>query len=130
MFIIFAFTICPNLSSSSGFVTLFKEVISELCTNPSNPFSISTKAPNGANFITLHVTISFTLYLFAKANQGFSPFKGYSKAIFLSSLLNDFILTSISSFILNLSSSFWFLSHNNSDICANPVVIPKSTNTP
>ena len=101
--IIFALIICPNCNSSSGFTTLFKEVISELCTNPSNPFSISKNAPKDANFETLQVTISVILYLSARANQGFSPFKGYSKLILFSSLLKSFIFTYISSFTLNLS---------------------------
>jgi len=116
MLIIFALTVCPICNSSSGFTTLFKVVISELCTKPSNPFSNSKKAPKDANFTTLHVTISFILYLSIKANHGFSPFKGYSKLIFFSSLLKDFIFTSISLFMLNLFSNFSFLSHNNSDI--------------
>jgi len=106
IFIIFALTICPNCNSSSGFTTLLKTVISELCTKPSKPFSISTKAPNGTNFTTLQVTISFRLYFSTKVNHGFSPFNGYSKLIFLSSLLKPFIFTSISSFTLNFSSSF------------------------
>ena len=106
MFMILALIVCPNCNSSSGFITLFNDVISELCTRPSNPVSISKNAPKDANFTTLHVTISFILYLSANENQGFSPFNGYSKLIFLSSLLKDFIFTSIYSFILNLSSSF------------------------
>ena len=130
MLIIFALTFCPIFNSSSGFTTLFNVVISELWTKPSNPFSISTNAPNAANLTTSQVTTSLTLYLFAKPNQGFSPFPGYSKAIFLSSLSNDFTFTSIVSFTLNLFSKFSVLSHTSSDLWAKPFVTPKSTNTP
>ena len=78
IFIIFALTICPIFSSSSGLTTLLKLVISELWTKASNPSSISKKAPNGAYFTTLQVTISFILYFSLKLIHGFSPFNGYS----------------------------------------------------
>ena len=37
---------------------------------------VSGNAPKAANFTTLQVTTSLILYLFARENQGFSPFNG------------------------------------------------------
>ena len=55
--IIFAFTFCPTLSSSSGFDIFFSHIC-EICTKPSTPFSNSANAPNGTNLEIFTFTTS------------------------------------------------------------------------
>src|SRR6266511_1472319 len=65
-----AWTSSPFLSTSEGCLMRFVQDMSETCTRPSTPSSISTNAPKSVRLRTLPETESPTLYLARTPSQG------------------------------------------------------------
>src|SRR3712207_8817143 len=62
----------PPRSTLFPYTTLFRSASSEMCTSPSTPSRISTKAPNVTTLVTLPSSSSPTLYIETTRCQGSS----------------------------------------------------------
>src|SRR5882724_4343866 len=116
-----ASTVWPFFNSSAGFVTLRDHDISETCTMPSMPSSISTNAPKFVRLRTLPVIFVPGGYFFGTCDHGLASSWRMPRDIFCSSRLISSTSASISSPTFSTSDArATRLVQESSDTCTMP----------
>src|SRR5581483_3474312 len=124
-----ASTRLPTLTISFGCLNLLVHVISDMCTRPSPPGSISTNTPKSVTETTLPLTFAPGLYFFSTHAHGSDLVCLRLKEIFPSSSIFK-TLTLTSSSTETTSPACFTLPHDSSLMGMNPSTPPKSTKAP